>query len=691
MKKIIFITLIFTLFFTPIFFSIKNDGIKTVFSTVNANKTTPTKTSSVASKTTKVQKNNTIKTTTDKSGITREKCSLTGVFCGMSNALNALMENIALLPIFISSFFVLITGQLLDISILETVIKFGENFNRIGGITDTWSALRDLANIFFIFGLLTIAISTILGLSGYGYKQLLAKLIIVALIINFSLFFTKFVIDASNIFALQFYQEISVADSNGKLGISNTFMQYLGVKDVWQTEGVLKTLNKLNYSTSGGIGLMFLYSVFTSIFLMITAFVFIFASIMLISRAAGFILLAILSPLAFAAMILPKTQGFAHQWWEKLTQYAIFAPALLILFWVVATIIPSITSTFVPGVPGDAKLLNSFSPDPQDRSKSISMIFNFIILIALMLSSIIISNKLSLVGSKKMSNIGKKMALGATNKVVQTSFGSMGAAGRTSFGRMFSKIAQSDKLKKATYKKGLAGIAARFALKTTRAGARGTYDPRGAPGVSSAVGALGVNVGKPQTGGYEAILKKQVEDREKFAKSVGPDEITKAELRKPLEDEKGIIVEQEKETKELKSIADDKVKDIKRRKEILKKEGKEYSPDMEALESELTAEEIKITQTERLIRSIEEHRKDIEEQIKGIGNIKRERAKSLAEVMVNPEIKIFGIKIPILVSRKNKVSYATIMKGKSEKDKMVDALSKKVKTGGGSYESENSS
>jgi len=574
------------------------------------------------------------------------------------------MENIALLPIFISSFFVFVAGTLLNLSVLETVIRFGVHFNTVEGIPAAWSTLRDLANIFFIFGLLTIAISTILGISGYGYKQLLSRLIIVALVINFSLFFTKFVIDTSNIFALQFYQGASISSSDGTEGIANTFMQHLGVTSIWDTENVLKTLNKLNYSETGGLGLMFLYSIFTSIFLMITAFVFMFAAIMLIVRGVGFILLAILSPLAFAALILPKTKGLANQWWEKLWQYAIFAPFLLILFWVIATIIPSITATFVPN--NNAALLNSFSPDPGERSESISMILNFIILITLMLASIIISNKMSMAFGKQATKLAGK-----------ATFGVLGAGGRTTFGRAFSKLSQSEGLKEAATGGGAGGFAARLALRTTRAGAKASYDVRGAPGVAAGAKDLGIGgLGKVQKGGYEAILKKQVEDRKKFAASLALDEVTQAELKQPLEEKKKGIVAREEKIVELKSDAEGKVKDIKRRKQEIADTGWEGSEDDKALDVELVAAEGKLAQAEKLAKEIGQQKKSVEKEIKDIGGIGKERAKNLAGVFGSEKtIDTFFTK----VSRKNKMAEVAILKGKSDEEKLIEGLSKKMK------------
>lgn len=666
MKRIILISLILLFAWIPISLEVHTDSVDFVLLEAIADAhdiddSAPTATPTVS----------TVEYEIDENGIKREVCSSTGILCGMTNALNGVMENIALLPIFISSFFVFIAGTLLNISILETVIRFGEHFNAVGGIPAAWGTLRDLANIFFIFALLTIAISTILGLQGYGYKQLLANLIIVALIINFSLFFTKFVIDTSNIFALQFYKGISVEESApginhpGDTGIANTFMKHLGVTNLWETDEVLKNLNRLNYSPSGGFGLMFLYSIFVSIFFMITAFVFIFAAIMLITRGVGFILLAILSPLAFAALILPKTRGIANQWWGKLWEYAIFAPALLILFWVITTIMPSITATFVSDP--NAALLGSFSPDPQKRSGSISMILNFLILITLMLSSIIISNKLSIAGGKQATKLAGK-----------ATFGALGVGGRNTFGRAFSKLSQSEGLKEAAAGSGMAGFGARLALRTTRAGAAASYDIRGAPGVAEGVKGLKIDIGKPQKGGYEDTLKKQVEDRTKFAGSLAPSAIAQEEKKVSLKNEQEILEgskEQRKVARKAVVDAEAKRNTLITRHNLAKKAHGDKS--FEALSYEKDVQESKTEVNKANVRMVEEDKrvKEAQAKINKLDSIDKEKraAKYAGTLASEKTLGTLFRKVP----RKNKEAAIKIKSGKSDNDKLTEILEKR--------------
>ena len=77
-------------------------------------------------------------------------------------------------------------------------------------IKDGWTLVRDLLNLVFIFILLFAAISTILQYGGFEIKKVLPSLIVVALLVNFSMMIAKMVIDASHIFAWEFYNQIDV-------------------------------------------------------------------------------------------------------------------------------------------------------------------------------------------------------------------------------------------------------------------------------------------------------------------------------------------------------------------------------------------------------------------------------------------------------------------------------------------------
>src|SRR3972149_11518169 len=86
----------------------------------------------------------------------------------------------------------------------------------------------------FIFVLLYVAIGTILGLSKVNWKKTLVLIVIAALLINFSLFFTKIIVDASNILAWAFYQGISTCTTSS--GLSGCFMEHMKLTTLYQCD-----------------------------------------------------------------------------------------------------------------------------------------------------------------------------------------------------------------------------------------------------------------------------------------------------------------------------------------------------------------------------------------------------------------------------------------------------------------------
>ncbi|MBP6884833.1 MAG: hypothetical protein KBC17_03345 [Candidatus Pacebacteria bacterium] len=101
-------------------------------------------------------------------------------------------------------------------------------------ITQGWQITRDFANMFFILILIYIAISLVLDIEiGHANpKKMLASVVLVAVLINFSLFFTHVVIDISNSLALVFYNQIgTTANANAdQTQIQEQSQTVLGVK-----------------------------------------------------------------------------------------------------------------------------------------------------------------------------------------------------------------------------------------------------------------------------------------------------------------------------------------------------------------------------------------------------------------------------------------------------------------------------
>ncbi|PIZ86922.1 hypothetical protein COX93_02795, partial [Candidatus Nomurabacteria bacterium CG_4_10_14_0_2_um_filter_30_12] len=175
-------------------------------------------------------------------------------------------------------------------------------------VEKAWSAVRDVANIFFIVALLYVAIKTILSLNVTDNKKLIGYVIIIALIINFSLFTTKVVIDGSNILAKIFYNNIvskdaTTTNADGTLKDSEAGTE--GQKSI--SVGLIRLFNPQNIVMEAykNVNLGLGYAIFIILLLiaitLYTAYIFFSVAILFVARVISLWISMIFSPLAFAS------------------------------------------------------------------------------------------------------------------------------------------------------------------------------------------------------------------------------------------------------------------------------------------------------------------------------------------------------------------------------------------------------
>ncbi len=297
-----------------------------------------------------------------------------------------------------------------------------------GAIYLGWSAIRDLINVGFIFILLYAAISTIVGLDGYGVKKTVVKVVIAALLLNFSLFFTKALIDMSNLIALQFYTRVlTAADqaSYGKdfvgaksddwdSGLSIGFVNALGLKSIWG--GSIRNANSSGAgeanSAFGSInaGQLIIICLGGSAFILVTAFTLFMATLRFLYRSIVLIFLMILSPIGFVGGAIPALKGAAGKWQSRLKNNLIFAPAYMAIFYVVALIV------FGKGIGPSQVDVNSgagltgFGALFQGNVSSTGLLFWFVMIIGLMMGTQIAADQFA--DKMGMADSFKKKAKG---------------------------------------------------------------------------------------------------------------------------------------------------------------------------------------------------------------------------------------------------------------------------------------
>lgn len=277
-----------------------------------------------------------------------------------------------------------VMGLFLNMTVQEFIVSFGSQTTLLAAITEGWVVLRDLANMVIIFFLLATGIGTILRLSDWGWKQLLARVIIAAIVINFSLFITKVIIDTSNLFTAQIYAGIlqnAYGGGNGqsgvgaagnafqvncaqtrqarkaeaaandpdaaarglledpclKNGLSGAFTNVLNMTTLMtvpkDTKGVNNVGTEQKPDLQFGIDTMhfLIVAVLGGVMFFILAIVFGGMAIMLLTRWVALIMLMISSPIWMIGLIFGKG---GKKYWDRLLENAIFPPVFFVMLYV---------------------------------------------------------------------------------------------------------------------------------------------------------------------------------------------------------------------------------------------------------------------------------------------------------------------------------------------------------------------
>lgn len=257
----------------------------------------------------------------------------------------------------IAGFFIGVVGILFDLALNFFVVGFSENVytpvaDTIGNVI--WAAFRDMANILIIGMFTLIAVSVILGVQSLNAKRMVARVLIIAVLINFSLFFARTIIEISNFIANQFYTAMALDNEKNtkstaggttfeqitnfasKAGISGQFINLLGLRSAFDAQ---QTTNNVYKEAGKSVVTAVIYGFTTALLLLAVSLVLGYAAILLIARTALLLFLLVTSSLAFAAFLIPKWgENIWNTWWDTLLRSAFFAPLLMIMLWATMTL-----------------------------------------------------------------------------------------------------------------------------------------------------------------------------------------------------------------------------------------------------------------------------------------------------------------------------------------------------------------
>jgi len=185
-----------------------------------------------------------------------------------------------------------------------------------------WAQVRNLANMFVVLGFIIIGIATALRIREYEAKQLLVKLIIVALLVNFSLLICGIFIDVSNITTKHFLSQSGGLYKSGFLSV---------IKE--QTDAITTAYQDTNVDPYDILGIV-VGNVFYDIFAAVIFFLYFF---LFFARTVALRILVILSPLAFVCYVFPFTKKYFQMWWSNFFQWCIIGIGGAFFIWIADT------------------------------------------------------------------------------------------------------------------------------------------------------------------------------------------------------------------------------------------------------------------------------------------------------------------------------------------------------------------
>jgi hypothetical protein len=288
----------------------------------------------------------------------------------------------------ISSILILIVGVLMDVAAYS-------DFINAPAVAKGWIVVRDLCNMFFVVILLIIAFATILGQEEYGAKKMLPKLVMAAVLINFSKLLCGLMIDLSNVIMLTFVNAFSA------IGAGN-ILDMLGIADV----------TKMAVSSDSGaaitIGTVVTAYIFGLIYVVIATVVVAAMLGMLVVRVVMIWILTVLSPLAFFLQAVPgKGASYAGQWWNKWTNNLLVGPIIAFFLWLSFAALQNSTSPISASSNSDLSNNNSSMEDASGigtKAGTPSAMAKFVIAIGMLIGGMTIAKE---VGGEAGSTMGK--------------------------------------------------------------------------------------------------------------------------------------------------------------------------------------------------------------------------------------------------------------------------------------------
>lgn len=187
-------------------------------------------------------------------------------------------------------------------------------------VSTGWSLTRDVANMFYILVMLIIAFGTMFKLEQYSWKKLLPRLILTAILVNFSKTIIGLFIDFAQFIMLTFVNGYAAA-------AGGNFTSMFNIKQLF-TSTLTPPSETGTVSFNALLGFLLATLMLAVAVVVVGVFV-----LILLFRIVTLWILIVLSPIAFMLGTFPKGQEYYADWWKRLQNQIIVGPVIAFFLW----------------------------------------------------------------------------------------------------------------------------------------------------------------------------------------------------------------------------------------------------------------------------------------------------------------------------------------------------------------------
>jgi len=314
--------------------------------------------------------------------------------------------------------------------VVSLALNFNLHITESGNsiVRSGWDIMLNLTNLGFVLAIIVIAFATILQFENYAIKKTLWKLIVAALLVNFSLTISSAFIDVANN-ATEFMMEKS-----GASGTDAPLKWASAMAGMFQAQQLL-VVDK-NFDTNRAAGLaegafstfmtIFASLIFGAVFTFIAAITMFTIAVLLFVRYVQLSFLLIFSPIIWLCWIFPATQTYWGMWWKRFLKWTFFAPIMMFFMYLALFTMKGTTKAYI-SVPND---FTSNAP----ITTPLAAVGQMFLVIGIMMGGLYSANAMSIEGAEKII----KTAQGANKGFIKGAYKYAGRQTAKVFGQPFA-------------------------------------------------------------------------------------------------------------------------------------------------------------------------------------------------------------------------------------------------------------